>query len=430
MRPHIHALFFIPLLIASALRAQPAAFDRDQPWRPPRYMFTYDTDIGSRAGADNLLGAYNLITGWEDRLLPPRWNEENRFLTKVGGIGYRVAKLSLVDYPLLTVYPYFFQHEVFGHGYRAREFGYKDIEYTFAVPFTGGGAQTRFRYGSQRLTWDMDIAMAMGGVEANALLAERLKKDWMQSGSMAYHGALLHLAAAGNLAGYISATDEKDLDGTDADLSNDMLHYLSSVNGKQGDTLRADYRIHLQDLKQYAGANALDPYYWFAVWTILKTNLWSGQAQFRNPALRIGPVRYLPGFGSMLNPWGPEFRFENFLSWDRRTVIARYRIGDDAYRRNWGLDLETSELFSYAGTTLDADFHFWRQPRLKLVRGDTGSTESRLGYGQSLTVFLPPFVKRVPVRLAVGGDYKTLGFVPGWTLDEGFTVRVSAAWFP
>ena len=44
----------------------------------------------------------------EDRILPPKWNEENRFLTKLGGIGYRLAKLSFVDYPLLTVYPYFF----------------------------------------------------------------------------------------------------------------------------------------------------------------------------------------------------------------------------------------------------------------------------------------------------------------------------------
>jgi hypothetical protein len=71
--------------MASALRAQPAAFDPDRPWQPPRYAFTYDTDISSRAGAENLLGAYYFITGWEDRLLPPRWNEENRFLTKAGG---------------------------------------------------------------------------------------------------------------------------------------------------------------------------------------------------------------------------------------------------------------------------------------------------------------------------------------------------------
>ena len=209
-----------------------------------------------------------------------------------------------------------------------------------------------------------------------------------------------------------------------------MLHYLYSVNHKAGDTALADYKVRLTDMKLYAGANALDPYYWFAVWTILKTHLWSGQAQFRNPAFRIGPVRYLPGFGSMLTPWGPEFRFENLLSWNRRTVIARYRIGDDAYHRHWGLDLETSELFSYAGATLDADFHFWRQPGLKLVRGDIQPTESRIGYGQSLTVFLPPLVKRAPVRLALGGDYKTLGFVPGRMLAEGFTARVSAAWFP
>jgi hypothetical protein len=432
MRPLLPAFLFAPLLLASLPQAQPAAtgIDVNQLWQPPRYMLTYDPDLSSRAGADNLLGAYYLITGVEDRFLPPKWNEENRFLTKLGGIGYRLAKLSFVDYPLLSVYPYFFQHEVFGHGYRAREFGYKDIEYSFSGPFSGGGAQTRFRYGSQRLTWDMDIAMAMGGVEANAILAERLKKDWVQSGSMEYHGALLYIMTVTDQANYLSQTDEKDLDGPEPDFSNDMLHYLYAVNHKAGDTVLADYKVRLKDMKDYAGASSFDPYFWFSLWTILKTHLWSGQAQFRNPAFRIGPVRYLPGFGSMLNPWGPEFRFENLLSWDRRTVIARYRIGDDAYRRNWGLDLETSELFSYAGATLDADLHFWRQPRLKLVRGDTQPTESRLGYGQSLTVFLPPFVKRVPVRLALGGDYKTLGFVPGQMLDEGFTMRVSAAWFP
>jgi hypothetical protein len=429
MRPLFHAFLLCAITGASAPRAQPAAIDADPPWRPSRYLFTYDTDISSRAGADNLLGAYYFITGWEDRFLPPRWNEENRFLSKLGGIGYRCVKLTFLDYMILSQYTRLAQHEVYGHGFRAREFGYKNIEYRLGSPFNGG-AQTHFDYGSRGPTWDMDVAMAMGGVEANAVLAGKLKNDWLRSGSMEYHGALLYLSTVSELAGYLSITDEKDLDGPEPDLSNDMLHYLSSVNRKAGNTERADYKVRYQDLEQYAGAYSFDPYFWFAVWTVLKTHLWSGQAQFRNPAFRIGPVRYLPGFGSMLNPWGPEFRFENLLSWDRRTVIARYRIGDDAYRRNWGLDLETSELFSYAGATLDADLHFWRQPRVKLARNDSLPAESRLGYGQSLMVFLPPFVKRVPVRLALGGDYKTLGFLPGRTLAEGFTARVSAAWFP
>lgn len=429
MRPDIHAILLIPLLMASALRAQPAGVDRDQPWRPPRYMFTYDKDISSRAGADNLLGAYNLITGWEDRFLPPRWTEENRFLSKLGGIAYRLGKIALLD-TRISMYATLFQHEVFGHGYRAREFGYEDIEYSFGPPFKGGG-MTRFRYTDARSpTWDQDIAMAMGGVEADAVMAGRLKKDWMQSGAMEYHGALLYISTLGDLGGYISLTHESDLDGPEPDYGNDMLHYLYSLNAKEGRGLRKEYKVRLKDMEAYAAANSFDPYLWFAVWTVLKTHLWSGNRQFRNPAFRIGPVRYLPGFGSILNPWGPEFRFENLLSWDRRTVIARYRIGDDAYRRNWGLDLETSELFSYAGATLDADFHFWKQPGLKLVRGDAQPTDSRFGFGQSLTVFLPPFVKRIPVRLAAGGDYKTLGFVPGYNLDEGFTARVSAAWFP
>jgi hypothetical protein len=429
MLPQCPVFILSAFLLASGPRAQPAAIDTDQPWRPPRYMFTYDTDISSRAGAENLLGAYYLITGWEDRFLPPRWNEENRFLSKLGGIGYRSAKLAIADYLFLSRYPHLIQHEVFGHGYRAREFGYENIEYVFESPFKGG-AQTRFDYGSRLPSWDQDIAMAMGGVEASTVLAERLKKDWLQTGSMEYHGALLYLSTVTDQAGYISLTDEKDLDSLDPDLSNDMLHYLNSVNGKEGNGATKEYRIHLRDIREYATIYSVDPYFWFALWTLLKTHLWSGQARFRNPAIPIGPVRYLPGFGSMLTPWGPEFRFENLLSWDRRTVIARYRIGDDAYRRHWGLDLETSELFSYSGATLDVDLHFWRQPRLILDRSDTGRAGSRLGYGQSLMVFLPPFFKRVPVRFALGGDYKTSGFVPGQKLGEGFTARVSAAWFP
>ena len=187
MRPTFQAFLLIPLLIVSALRAQPAAIDKDQPWRPPRYMFTYDTDISSRAGADNILGAYYIITGWENRFLPPRWTEENRFLAKLGGNRLPPDQTVVVGLPAPDHISVFFP----ARGFRPRVprpgiARYQDIEYLFSAPYSGGGAQTRFRYGSQRLTWDMDIAMAMGGVEANSLLAERLKKDWLQSGSMSY----------------------------------------------------------------------------------------------------------------------------------------------------------------------------------------------------------------------------------------------------
>lgn len=426
---HFYLSAFVFLLLSTAPRAAAEA-GPEETWRHPRLMLTYDTHLSPAAGADNLLTAYYTLAGIEDRFLKPKWTEEDRFFPKCGGIVYRMGKLVFIDYPLLAVYADLFQHEVFGHGYRAREFGYEDIEYQFGPPFTGGG-QTSYHYpGSTGATWDQDIAMAAGGVEANAILAGKVKQDWLRTGNMEYRGALLYILATNNFSGYIAVTDENELAGSEPDLSNDMLHYVSSVNRKQGETDLESYRVRLKDLEQYSAAPILDPYYWYAFWTLFKTHLWSGSKRFGIPAIPLGPVRYLPSFNSMLTPWGPEFRFENLLAWNRRTLIARYRIGDDAYRSNWGADLEASEILTVAGASLDAEIHFWKQPRLKLDRGDLEPAESRFGTGQSLTVFLPPVSAKLPIRLAVGGDFKTSGFLPGAKLDEGFSLRLSAAWFP
>jgi len=389
-------------------------------------MLWYGPDMPASLGAGNILAAYHAAGALEDRILKPRLWDESRWPGKTGGLLYRALRLSLIDEPLLVFYAVVGQHEFSGHGLRAREAGYDHIRYEFSPPFPygRGTGTTWFMYPTFRPPpADRNLAMAMGGVEATSVMGRKIRMGWMRNGTMDYHGSLAYLSAVGDLGNYLSQSRESDLDRS-PDQSNDMLVYIRALNEKHGDTVRADYRVGIRRIDRMGDVSYLDPFRWFAFWTVFKTRLWSGNSTFALPTLPLGPVRYLPGFGLGLTPWGPEYHFENLAAWDGRVFSLRYRAGDDTFRKSWGLDLEALEAVRFAGWSLDAGANLWRQPRLRLTHEDQGPTPERIGFRESLTLFSPPASDTFPLRAALGQDFKTSGFLPGERLERGHGWRM------
>ncbi len=397
------------------------------PWSPSRLMLWYDQDMSGAAGADDILTLHYAVYRIEDKYLPPRLWSESWWLGKAGGIAYRLAKGLLLDDNIIPYYAAVPQHEIFGHGFRAREFGFTPIRYSFSPPppFGKGNAMTEFTDpGPGNVSVDQNLAVSMAGVEASAVLAVKLRGYWALSGAMDFHGALLYLYSSGDLGNYLSGTDESFLDSTNTDFSNDMLSYVYTLNTQAGAGDRSQYRLHLKRMEKNSLISYADPFYWYSLWTVLKTGLWSGESVFKYPALPLGPVRYLPAAGYGLTPWGPEYWFDNIAAWDRTSVTLRIRIGDDTFRNFWGTDLTAVNILSLAGADLDFSAHLWKQPRLRLDPNDQGVVRDRLGGGGDVTILSPTLPTPWPVRLAAGGGYKALGFVPGEELEQGFNWRI------
>ena len=107
-----------------------------------------------------------------------------------------------------------------------------------------------------------------------------------------------------------------------------------------------------------------------------------------------------------------------------RVYSLKGRIGDDTFRKYWGLDLEGINAVSLAGFDLDIGLHMWKQPRLRLEVDDQGITPSFWGGAISLNLISPLLDLPIPIRLAGGGDYKSSGFVPGLNLASGLAWRI------
>lgn len=427
----------IPLLAGLAVlcllgRAGAGTHYPVEPWTPPELGLWLDADLSPAMGADDLMTLRYATGRLEDAVLAPQWWRETRFWARVGGFGYRAVRLLMLDYPQ-QYYATVWQHEFFGHGNRGREEGFPRIRYDIATPppYGPGGGATHYTFpDGYRGTWDLTLARSSAGEEAEGVMADRMRTLWVRAGTQDSHGALMYLLARSSLREYLDLSDENSV-GTDGGLSNDMLAYLYFLNGKEAGTAEVSgWKLHVRDLEEQERWSLIDPFYWYALGGLLYAHLWKGQAYWGYPAIPLGPVRYLPAVGYGLGPWGPEYRIENLFGWNGRAVIAGYRFGDATFRRSWGWDVSSDGLLRAAGCVLDAEAHYWMQPRLFLGSVAGGKAPRRAGYGGTLDVQSPILPVGIPLRVAGAAGWKTSGWVRGQDLRESVYWRVGIAWTP
>jgi hypothetical protein len=404
-----------------------------EPWTPEYLSLWIDADRSSEMGADDLIAAHYATGRLEDALLKPQYWREERFWAKVGGFGYRLGRLLWFDEPT-AFYASVLQHEYFGHGFRGREFGYPRIRYEFGAPppLGRGGGTTFYTFPEgPGYSYDRIVTESMAGVEAEGVEADRLRLAWMQAGTVDAHGAWLYLSLRNSLRDYLSVSHESALRDPDADLSNDMLSYVMWLNNKEDGRFLDEWPMHLNHIKSQAAWDLVDPFFWYSIWGVAAEHLWKAKAFFRYPAIPLGPMRFLPAVGYGLGPWGPEYRWEALFGGTARAWLLGYRVGDDTFRRSWGLDAVSSGLVRAGGCVFDLDAHVWEQPRLNLSLSETRQLEPRrAGWAAALSALSPMLPGGWPVRVSGGGGWKTSGFVRGKDLGAGAYWRIGLAWTP
>lgn len=397
---------------------------------PAPYSLCYDFHFSPYAGGEDLLFAHRLVEKTEGAMI-----RKSPVSTSQAGFArtWRLGELTLLWMPL-NYLAMVTQHEVFGHGYRIRDI-HRGIIYVAGYsigvppPYGYGGGGTNYTLDTDRFSTTQDAAVSMAGVESTAILAFLTKMKWLQAGKLDPRQAVLYLLSQHDLNLYIGTL--KDLD--DRDLSGHDMHcYLQALNYTYPDNLLGKGR-----LRSLSWINLADPFTFYAIYA------WFHYiASGKEASMPMIGSCYLPGLRLGLTPFGPEVFFENFFSFQKKPLYVYLKGGNHSKNTYLGLGLFSPSFFQYGRFSLGARLDAWRQPLLLLSPGAIPFGEINFSQKPSASDPLYPVSLRRAIRY--GGSlsfllgikdkwgttdfelgYKTKGFLPGYSLWESPTVRIS-----
>ncbi|HEY3175992.1 MAG TPA: hypothetical protein VGK94_09580 [Candidatus Polarisedimenticolia bacterium] len=319
------------------------------------------------------------------------------------------------------------QHEVMGHGGRAREFHLR--------PSYGAGLDFSFYTTIDKDPQSNEVTtlIAAGGTEADNILARRLLLDLYRPDGAEGAVVPLLIMAKIDLTLYALQTEKPDRHDRDRqkdfqdqfEEGNDMAYWIV---GRQAQRVGADptmvweqdYNIDFsdtrvldtwRDMRATALWNFLDPAVGASVYSWLSDHLRKGSPRIRPPVLRLGG-----GWGltaATRGYLGPAevSRFLDILATTPIGTMGAYlRDLDSADDRTygWGFGLHRVRLARFMQMNLQGDS--WREPEA-IERASNGSRWN----GSAEVEFL--FADRW--GFSAKGGYKKEGFYPGTPMDRG-----------
>jgi len=406
-------------LCLAALAAAPAcAQTAPAPtWEP--FFLGWETEPAMDAGGRTLASVQSLVS---------------RSFLSLPHINAHPAVAPSWEFPLaafLTVV----EHEVDGHGGRAREFGLHP-SYAFGWDFSGGTSIDR-----APTTHEQSTLLPAGGAESDGVLAHRILVDALRPEGT--DGAKIPMAfmAKLDLTLYIAQThnpsSKPDDFVNDYHTGNDMAIYLvarqAARRGVRPElvwteryvpvTSERTLRRTWDDLRVVALWNALDPSLVGAVYAYFRDHVIGGQPRVRTPALRVSDGLSLTlGTRGALGPQSVS-RFLDLYGITGFGVVDLYvRDLDSTSDRAWGFGggLRGVSLGPNLSLALEADS--WREPAARegIYDGDrswnvTGELAAAFG-------------SRWGLAAKVGS--KSKGFLPGKPADDGIYAGfgVTASW--
>ncbi len=299
------------------------------------------------------------------------------------------------------------QHEIFGHGARAREFKMNDIGYHINL-FSGATTYPQAEYNI--LDVNQKAALSTGGVEATSILAQEIERRWMISNVMDRRDATLFLINSLDQSVYAFSTSS---DAFHPD--NDANAYINNVNAWYGKQVLTSHKLKIKTLW-----NWLDPMLYMSACSIIQY-IWEGQPNIQIPTLHIGKSRFLPTTRTLYAPWGPEFQLQAHLYNQQQQYVGVFlRYGKTNSKNSYGADLIVSPMAKYDCWYVANKLSVWHQPHL--LKNDTAATNtSKYGFAEFIS-----FYYRLNNGVYANGEigYKVSGYLPGTPLASGVVWRV------
>ncbi|MBI5272375.1 MAG: hypothetical protein HY861_00130 [Chlamydiia bacterium] len=324
------------------------------------------------------------------------------------------------------------QHEVFGHGYRLRDLGedYAKIR-GYGIYVIAG--VTKFQPTS-RITPSQMLTINIAGLEADAILANRIKYKWLRHDQIDPRQMSLQYFSAISLTGYaLSVHHTSRVAPTDG---NDISGYLFLVN-----SLYPNGYVSYRSVRNLSFINALDPFVFLFLFQ--STDYQSYGKPIPIPMFKIGSVKYLPSPRVVLTPFGIQGFWENYFLKGSSATYAYLKWGKNGPNTYYGLGVENQRIFSWPYATVGARVDLWHQPCV-LFHGGVMSTEElwELPEGQAIPRLYPEEVLRekqfgfLASVIGTAGKpdwqaqffyelgYKTKGYLAGEALRQAPVARI------
>lgn len=398
---------------------------------PVTNQLTYDLNWSPYAGGQDLLFADRVLEKFETYMLSSTCMayEKTSFARFL-----RLSELVAIWLPI-NYFAMVLQHEVFGHGYRIRDLNEHQLarvsgyEFNGPPPYDWGGAATSYFMSSQ-ITTSEESAIAIGGVEATAILAWLTKLKWLESGRIDPRQSILYLLSEQDLTLYIGSLEPEDAEDLDG---HDIQGYIKTLNYTYPDTLLTKGK-----LRALSWINLADPFTFYAIFSWF--HYLSSGKETKIPMIAS---MYLPSFRLGLTPFGPEVFFENYFLQNKIPLYAYIKAGNHAKNNYFGAGVYAPHLWSIWKWSFGLRADIWRQPKLLLQPGSTPffdidfdeqpSSEDPLysasqrhakrigGAGSILSQYQA--TERFGYEIELG--YKSQGFLPGYSLWAFPTVRIN-----
>lgn len=297
-------------------------------------------------------------------------------------------------------------HEVNGHGFRARSLGIPVSRYSLTL--LGGGAMY---FKSSYIRLDELLLIDMGGTEANNVLAQQLLFKSFQKLSLESRTCGLFLEAYLDLPAYISSTYFSETARNEP--GNDIACYLKEINTKHNTD-----SIGIDKLMEGSLLFLCNPILYIALWAQLDY-LFTGTASFPIPHFKLGHINYMPLIRMGLTPFGLMYYLENYMGHGNKTFLMSINGGNSLfYTRGYGgIQLQTDGLWGYKNYGLDVTGNLWCQPKLQLE--DKDQLEDK-NYWGGLIGINNKFKLGEFISLNASISYKSTGFVEGVVANSGF----------
>jgi hypothetical protein len=379
-----------------------------------------DPDLTVGAGATLAVAVGDLVARVESTFVPVRLFDEHGAAHRAANMAYRSAKLVLFDRPQ-EAWLMVANHEVFGHGGRARELfgGYLRFHVDAPAPYGDGGGVT-FYAPDRDVTVHELQAISIAGMEANAVGAAVLSRRSFAEQLLPPRAALRYLEFQLDGFDYMRHTrDDPERAGHDV---SDFVVLHNLVGALVGEdpltprTLRHETWLNLANPMVASAALSIGRY------------LATGDERGQVLAVPIGDWRIMPGLRYELTPFGTEWELTTDVGYRQHAGEIALRVGRAPLTRPWGVTL-AAPMATLRRWRLGVGGDLWQQPPLGLgMRNDFGVNVigQDLAWGGAVRGRLesPPIHHRLfPATVIVEAGVKSSGYVKGDPLDGGVVLR-------
>lgn len=352
------------------------------------FAFSIDKDMSSTGSADFALSAIEGYRMLDDKFIS---NSDSIF---VRGLGY-FTRFIFTQFIMVA------QHEIGGHGYRARESGVKVRSYEINL-LDGSGSTSLNAAQFNKLHIHEKIAIDTGGMQATYLLSQKISDRYFDQREINPTLGIAYAFSSLDQPMYIYTTKKGTLHKNDG---NDVANYIKGVNSGGGAN-----PLTLSKMRGFAAVDLLDPLLYFSLYSyIFNENI-------AVPMIEFNGYGYLPAFRSVLAPFGPEYRFINHIRLNETYLRVHLGYGKNKKAKAYHAGVKTNYFLKYDNFALGGELDLWRGPELLTI----GLAKQKVGGLVELNSKLST-MKDIALLFSVG--YKTNGFIEGRPLKKSMMIR-------